>query len=95
MTNNLIPRRRVLAGAGALVANGFAASHLANAQGRVRSPAAPLVRPADFILKNGNVITIDPASTIVQGGGHRSRSDHRSRPKRRNDPAHGAGDARH
>jgi len=66
MTDNLIPRRRVLAGAGALAANGFAASHLANAQGRVRSPAAPLVRPADFILKNGNVITIDPASTIVQ-----------------------------
>ena len=66
MTNNLIPRRRVLAGAGALAANGSAASHLANAQGRVRSPAAPLVRPADFILKNGNVITIDPASTIVQ-----------------------------
>jgi predicted amidohydrolase YtcJ len=67
MTKALIPRRRFLAGVGAVVSGGLAGSPSARAQGGAPgAPATPLVPPADIILRNGNVVTIDPAFTIAQ-----------------------------
>jgi predicted amidohydrolase YtcJ len=66
MTNTLIPRRRFLAGVAA-AAGGLVSGCPALAQGTAaRQPAAPLVRPADTILKNGRIITVDSGFTIVQ-----------------------------
>jgi predicted amidohydrolase YtcJ len=65
MTHTLIPRRRFLAGAAA-AAGGFVGRRAAQAQGTAPVPAAPLVRPADTILKNGKVVTVDAAFTIAQ-----------------------------
>src|SRR5215470_8490149 len=66
-TNKLIRRRHFIAGTGAAVMGALASSHSAKAQADVpRFPATPLVRPANMILKNGRVITVDPASTIAQ-----------------------------
>jgi hypothetical protein len=63
---SLIPRRRFLAGAAAAT-GGFVSGRSAQAQGTApRVPAAPLVRPADTILKNGRVVTVDAAFTIAQ-----------------------------
>ena len=66
MTNKLIQRRRFLAGAAAIAAGGSVTRHSANAQPSTQSPASPVVRPADIILNNGKVITIDPVSSIAQ-----------------------------
>ena len=67
MTDKSIPRRRVLAGASATMAGALAGSRSAKAQiGARRPPATPMVRPADTILKNGNIITVDPAFTVAQ-----------------------------
>lgn len=67
MPNRLIPRRRFLAGAGATAAGGLAGRHRAQAQGsEARPPAAPLLRPADTIVRNGKIITVDAAFTIAQ-----------------------------
>jgi predicted amidohydrolase YtcJ len=66
-TSRPIPRRRFLAGAGAAAATGLAGRHSAHAQGTAaRQPAAPLVRPADTIFKNGRIVTVDSAFTIAQ-----------------------------
>jgi predicted amidohydrolase YtcJ len=67
MTNRLIPRRHFLAGAGATAVVGLAGNHLAKAQGSAsRASAIPLVSPADTILKNGKIVTVDTASSIAQ-----------------------------
>ncbi len=67
MTKRLIPRRRFLAGAGAAAADTLVGGHSAKAQGPApRSPATPLVRPADTIFKNGKIVTVDAAFTIAQ-----------------------------
>src|SRR5690242_19887519 len=67
MTDESIPRRRFLAGASLATAGALAGSSPVKAQtGPARSPATPLVRPADTVLKNGNVITVDPAFTVAQ-----------------------------
>src|ERR1700722_3031516 len=65
MTNASTTRRRFLVGAAAAV-SGAAGSSFALAQGAPRPPAAPLVRPADIILKNGKVLTIDRDFSIAQ-----------------------------
>jgi predicted amidohydrolase YtcJ len=66
-TSRPIPRRRFLAGAGAAAATGLAGRHSVQAQGTAaRTPATPLVRPADTILRNGKVVTVDSAFTIAQ-----------------------------
>ena len=67
MTDTLIPRRRFLAGAGVAAAGGLISRRSAQAQGTTaRPPAAPIVRPADMILKNGRIVTVDAAFTIAQ-----------------------------
>jgi predicted amidohydrolase YtcJ len=66
VANNLIPRRRFLTGVVA-AAGGLVSGCPAQAQGTAaRTPAAPLVRPADTILKNGKIVTADSAFTIAQ-----------------------------
>ncbi len=66
MNDTLIPRRRFLAGA-AVAAGGLVGRGSAQAQGDSPTvPAAPLVRAADTILRNGKIITVDPAFTIAQ-----------------------------
>jgi len=66
-TNKLIRRRHFIVGAGATFMGALASSHSAKTQADLpRSPATPLVRPSDMILKNGRIITVDPASTIAQ-----------------------------
>src|SRR5262249_49772319 len=66
-TNKLIRRRHFIAGAGATFMGAVASSLSAKAQVDVtRSPATPLVPPANLILKNGRIITVDPASTVAQ-----------------------------
>jgi predicted amidohydrolase YtcJ len=64
MTDNLIPRRRFLAGAAA-AAGGLVGRRPARAQG-TSQPVAPLVRAADTILRNGKIVTVDSAFTIAQ-----------------------------
>src|SRR5215813_14243243 len=65
MTNRSIPRRHFLAAAGAAAVGARARS--AKAQGSApRIPASPLVPPADTILKNSKIVTVDAGSTIVQ-----------------------------
>jgi predicted amidohydrolase YtcJ len=60
-----IPRRRFLTGAAA--AAGGLVGRFAQAQGTApRQPAAPLVRPADTVLRNGKIVTVDAAFTIAQ-----------------------------
>jgi predicted amidohydrolase YtcJ len=61
-----MPRRHFLAGAGAAAAGGVV-GRSAWAQGTApRSPAAPRVVPADTILKNGKIVTVDAAFTVAQ-----------------------------
>ncbi len=64
MTTGSIPRRNFLAGAGAGAAATMAAASSAQAQATL--PAAAAARPADLILKNANVITIDARSSIAE-----------------------------
>jgi hypothetical protein len=67
MTHRLIPRRRFLAGAGAVAISGSPNRHAANAQATsLRLPASPFHPPASFILNNGKVVTLDRTSTIAQ-----------------------------
>ena len=67
MTHRLIPRRRFLAGAGAVAISGSPGRHAANAQATfLRLPASPLHPPASIILNNGKVVTLDRNSTIAQ-----------------------------
>ena len=56
-----IPRRGFLkaAGAGAVAAG-------MSSPAQAQTPASPLVRPADLILKNGKVITVDAQSSVAQ-----------------------------
>src|ERR1700747_3083603 len=61
-----IPRRRFLTGA-AVAAGGLVGGRSARPQGTAPAqPAAPLTRPADTILRNGKVVTVDSAFTIAQ-----------------------------
>jgi predicted amidohydrolase YtcJ len=66
MTETPIPRRHFLAGASAATAIGLVGRGAARAQDTVRVPAAPLVRPADMILRNGKIVTMDSRFTIAQ-----------------------------
>jgi predicted amidohydrolase YtcJ len=71
MTDESIPRRDFLKGAvGTAVTLGAGATASAQAQALVSTvpsvPASAAARPADLILKNGKVITIDAAFTIAQ-----------------------------
>src|ERR1051326_6257165 len=64
MANGPIPRRDFLLSAGAGVAATVAATSPAQSQGG--TPATVATRPADLILKNANVITIDARSSIAE-----------------------------
>jgi predicted amidohydrolase YtcJ len=67
MMDKSLPRRRFLARASATMAGALAGSHSAKAQSDTpRLAATALVRPADTILKNGNIITVDPAFSLAQ-----------------------------
>lgn len=66
MANDSIPRRLFLkstGAAGAVLASGLSAPAQTVSP---PAPAEPIARPADVILKNGNVITVDAAFTIAQ-----------------------------
>jgi predicted amidohydrolase YtcJ len=65
MMDKSLPRRRFLARASAAMAGALAGSRSAKAQIGA-APATGMVRPADTIFKNGNVITVDPAFSIAQ-----------------------------
>ena len=66
MTNKRFPRRDFLkAGAAGAAAAPFAGGLVAPAAGQPSVPAAPGSRPADLILRNGKVITVDAGSTIA------------------------------
>jgi predicted amidohydrolase YtcJ len=64
MANGPIPRRDFLLSAGAGVAATMVAGSAAQAQ--AAPPATAAVRPADLILKNANVITIDARSSVAE-----------------------------
>jgi predicted amidohydrolase YtcJ len=65
MSKRKIQRREFLTGAGcAAVAAGVAASGTP-VQGQT-TPAAPTVGPAEFVLRNGKVITVNAGSTVTQ-----------------------------
>jgi predicted amidohydrolase YtcJ len=71
MARNTIPRRdllkRAAAGAAATVAVGRGFSTPSAAQTTTTRPSAsPIIRPADLILKNGKVITLNASFTIAQ-----------------------------
>jgi predicted amidohydrolase YtcJ len=67
MMDKSLPRRRFLARASATMAGALAGSHSAEAQTATpRLPATVLVRSADTILKNGNIITVDAAFSVAQ-----------------------------
>jgi predicted amidohydrolase YtcJ len=67
MMDKSLPRRRFLARASATMAGALAGSHSAEAQTATpRPPATVLVQPADTILKNGNIITVDAAFSVAQ-----------------------------
>lgn len=66
-TNKLMPRRHFIAGTGATVMGTLASGHSAKTQvDPLTTPAAPLDRPAGVILKNGRIVTVDPASTVAE-----------------------------
>jgi predicted amidohydrolase YtcJ len=68
MVNQSIPRRHFLAAAGAAgvaAASGLGGNPSVKAQGAADS-ATPVAPPADTILKNGKIITVDPSFTIAQ-----------------------------
>jgi predicted amidohydrolase YtcJ len=65
MMEKSLPRRRFLARASAAVAGGLAGSHSATAQIGT-APATAMVRPADTVFQNGNVVTIDPAFSLAR-----------------------------
>src|SRR4051812_28944094 len=62
MTDDIIPRRKFLAGAAVTAAAATAGSP----QGAVAQPAAPASPPADIVLRNAQVITIDARNSIAQ-----------------------------
>src|SRR5215471_9089834 len=64
MTDTPIPRRRFIAGAAAAV-GGLVGRRPARAQGAAaRVPAAPLVRAADTILRNGRIVTVERIAAV-------------------------------
>ena len=63
MADGSIPRRDFLVSAGTGVAATMAQVSSASAQ---PLPASPATRPADLILKNANVITIDARSSVAE-----------------------------
>jgi len=66
MTNKRFPRRDFLkAGAAGVAAAPFANGRVAPAAAQPSVPAAPGARPADLILRNAKVITVDAGSTIA------------------------------
>jgi predicted amidohydrolase YtcJ len=69
MANEAIERRGFLSGAGAVgaaVAATAAAGRAGSADAQPSIPAASATPPADLVLKNGQVITIDARSSITQ-----------------------------
>ncbi len=66
MTKTRFPRRDFLkAGAAGVAAAPFAGGLVAPAAAQPSVPAAPASRPADLILRNGKVITVDAGSAIA------------------------------
>jgi len=66
MTNKRFPRRDFLkAGAAGVAAAPFANGRVAPAVAQPSVPASPGSRPADLILRNGKVITVDAGSTTA------------------------------
>ena len=86
MANTTIPRRGFLEATtlgGAALASGLsdASVSLAKAQNPVQPAAAnPRVRPADIVLKNGKIITVDSAFSATQAIADLRRSDCRVGP---------------
>jgi len=67
MIDTPIARRRFFLTGAAAAAGGLVGHRSAKAQGsEARHPAAPRVRAADTILKNGRIVTVDSAFTIAQ-----------------------------
>src|SRR6516164_577629 len=66
MPKSLMERRQFIAGAGAAAASVLAGSHSAAQSSPPRTLPTPLVRPADIVLKNGKVLTVDGTFTIAQ-----------------------------
>src|SRR5690242_4610038 len=64
MADGSIPRRDFLVSAGAGVAATMVTGSTAQSQGA--TPATAATRPADLILKNANVITIDARSSVAE-----------------------------
>jgi predicted amidohydrolase YtcJ len=67
MADKTLRRRDVLAGAaGTAMATTLATlADRADAQAQAQVPASPVVRPADLVLRNGKIITVDRAFTIA------------------------------
>jgi predicted amidohydrolase YtcJ len=66
MANQTIERRQFLTAAGAIGAAAAATTPSGSAMGQSRVSGEAASPPADLILKNGQVITIDTRSTIAQ-----------------------------
>ncbi len=67
MRNRSIPRRRFLVEASAAALSGLATTTSLRAQQSApRAPATPRVPPADIVLKNGKIITVDQAFSVAQ-----------------------------
>jgi predicted amidohydrolase YtcJ len=67
MADKRVGRRDVLkaAAGAALAAAAESPAARVEAQGAPAAPAVPLVRPADLVLTNGKIITVDRAFTIA------------------------------
>jgi predicted amidohydrolase YtcJ len=66
MPKSSMERRHFIAGAAAAAVSGLAGSHSAAQSSPPRTLPTPLVRPADIVLKNGKVLTVDGTFTIAQ-----------------------------
>jgi predicted amidohydrolase YtcJ len=65
MTNRSIPRRQFLKTTSAAITGGLAASLAAPSQGQAEA-SRPAARPADLVLKNGKIITVDRDFSVAQ-----------------------------
>src|SRR6516165_7690753 len=66
MPKSSMERRHFIAGAAAAAVSGLAGSHSAAQSSPPRTLPTPLVRPAEIVLKNGKVLTVDGTFTIAQ-----------------------------
>src|SRR5690242_2675735 len=63
MADHKVPRRKLLTGAALAAAAGMTAGRSPSVAAQ---PATPATRPADLVLRNGQVITVDARSSIAQ-----------------------------